>query len=129
MVFPTLQAEVPVGSGRASGARRDAQVLQAGAPRLRSAALLQRVPLQAILRHSRILLPGETLAPFYADRQSQLTSPFHLLFPVSEHAGRRHIWTLGGPGAGVPAHHHGLNVLLPAVVHLREAACGSHIPG
>ncbi|XP_077438533.1 transmembrane protein 41A-B isoform X1 [Vanacampus margaritifer] len=52
-----------------------------------------------------------------------------LLFPGSEHAGRCHIRTLGRPGASMPAHHHGLNILLPAVVRLWEAACGSRFPG
>ena len=60
MCCVSVQAEVPVQPGRAAGAGWRAQVLQEGTSRLRPAAVLQRLPLQAVLRHPRLLLPGET---------------------------------------------------------------------
>ncbi|XP_061767344.1 transmembrane protein 41A-B-like isoform X2 [Nerophis ophidion] len=97
------KTKVPVGSGRAARASGDAKVLQAGTPRLRPAPLLQRLPLQAVLRHPGFFLP--------------------------EHARRRDIRAVGGSGPGLLAHHHGLHVLLPALVRLREAARGAGLPG
>ena len=48
--------------------------------------------------------------------------------PPSEHARWGHIRALGGSCPGLPAHHHGLHILLPALLCIWEAACGSVLP-
>lgn len=54
-----MQAEVPFRPGVPAGARRDAQILQKRKLQLRAAAVLQRLPLQTVLRHTWLILPGE----------------------------------------------------------------------
>lgn len=53
---------------------------------------------------------------------------FHLYIPRSEHVSWCNLWALGGPGAGLSAHHFRLYVLLPALLSVWKAVCGSNLP-
>lgn len=49
--------------------------------------------------------------------------------PSSEHASWCNIWTVGGSGVGLPAHHCWLHILLPALLCVWKATRGSFLPG
>lgn len=53
---------------------------------------------------------------------------FHLYLPRSEHVSWCNLWALGGPGAGLSAHHFRIYVLLPALLGVWKAVCGSALP-
>ena len=49
-------------------------------------------------------------------------------FVPLEHVSRCHIWAKGGSGADLLAHHHRIHILLPVVLCIWKAACGSVLP-
>ena len=59
-LFLSFQAEVPIRPGGAEGAGGPAAVLQDGAQWICPAPLLQRLSLQAVFCHTRLLSPSKT---------------------------------------------------------------------